>query len=248
MSDTNSLLVAYVDGELDPEAVSKVERLIATDAQARRTVEIYRETAVLLRAACAEGFYASGAASLLSAAPARRRWAPRPVAWAIAASVAACVAGFGGGTIWAAWPASAREELLGEIAEYHEVYARESRHLVEIPAEQSDELKAWLGQRLGRRLEIPDLRAAGLRFAGGRMLVAAGKPVAELMYSRERGAPVALCITRMDGRAAALRLDRRGALRLASWQDGKYADVVVGDLDSDTARGIAERAAEDMRG
>lgn len=44
-------LVAYVDGELDPEAASQVERVLAEDAEARQTVAVLRETAVLVRGA-----------------------------------------------------------------------------------------------------------------------------------------------------------------------------------------------------
>ena len=48
------LLSAYVDGELDAGGVAEVEALLATDAQARRMVEMYRETGGMLRAAMAE--------------------------------------------------------------------------------------------------------------------------------------------------------------------------------------------------
>ncbi len=60
MTNIELRLMAYVDGELDAEEAREVEALIAADPEARRTVAKFREAAALLRAACAEGFYADG--------------------------------------------------------------------------------------------------------------------------------------------------------------------------------------------
>lgn len=48
--DINTL-VAYVDGELDPESANQVERALAEDSEAQETVNLLRETAVLVHAA-----------------------------------------------------------------------------------------------------------------------------------------------------------------------------------------------------
>src|SRR5882672_5783277 len=127
MSDRNLLLVAYADGELAPEEAQKAETLIAGDPQARAMVDMFRETAALLSAACGEEFYERGAA-FSSAARSRQRYG-----WALAASLATAIAGFGGGTMWAGGPSSERTELLEDVVGYHAVYSRETRHLVEVP-------------------------------------------------------------------------------------------------------------------
>jgi anti-sigma factor RsiW len=240
MSDINSLLVAYVDDELEPELVQEAERLIATDPQARTLVEMYRETAALLRAACNEKFYAPHAPllSAVSLPPARPRVHR---AWALAASFAAAIVGFGGGAMWAGGIPSERSELLAEVAGYHAIYSRETRHLVEVPPEQVDHLKAWLGQRLARNLDVPDLAAAGLHFAGGRMVIVNGRPVAQLMYTRDQGLPIGICLTRMTGSPSSISVEQSGTLQLASWEDGSYEYVVVGEMDAAAARDLAER-------
>jgi anti-sigma factor RsiW len=56
-------LIAYVDGELAPDQASEIERLIEGDDEARALVRVYRETAKVLREACADGFYAAPRAS-----------------------------------------------------------------------------------------------------------------------------------------------------------------------------------------
>jgi anti-sigma factor RsiW len=57
---------------------------------------------------------------------------------------------------------SEMDELLEEVSACHGVFARETDHLVEVPASRSSELSAWLGDRLGRKLNIPDLSSAGV--------------------------------------------------------------------------------------
>ena len=247
MSDTDALLVAYVDGELDAEAIREVEELIAADPRAQRAVELYRETAGLLRAACGDHAYAADAERLLPPAPRVPQRAPRRYGWAVGAALAACIAGFAGGAGWAGWPMSPQAALADEVAEYHAVYAREEQHLVEVPAEQATEITSWLGKRLERRLEVPDLAAEGLRFAGARMLVVGGRPVAELVYTRAQGRPLALCITKLAAAAAPVRIEQHGAQRTALWLDGSYAYVAVGEADEGKLRAIAEQAAWQLR-
>jgi anti-sigma factor RsiW len=264
MHDDDLLFVAYVDGELDPEAMRKVEALIAADPRARKTVEMFRDTAAILRAACGEEIYQpsdkvssqpavsltrpSGIAGAkhLAGRPRRARPLLRCGA-ALAASVTMAIIGFGGGAIWAGGPPKAHDDLLDEVASYHEIYSRETRHLVEVPADQAEQLTAWLGKRLDRKLVVPDLAPLGLHFAGGRMVIINNHPVGQLMYTRDQGLPVGICVTELHGAPAALSIDSRGALRLAVWEDGSYAYVVVGELDVGAARDIAARVEAELK-
>ena len=74
------------------------------------------------------------------------------------------------------------------------------------------------------------------------MVVIDGKPVAAFLYTRANAPPVALCIARTGAEPADVRVDRRGDLNLASWQEGGYTYVIVGVLSPSDARAIAERA------
>jgi anti-sigma factor RsiW len=173
--------------------------------------------------------------------PRHRIARPRlPYGWAIAASIAAAVM-FGGGVMWGGRAPSERAGLLEEAAGYHEVYSRETAHLVEVPADQSEQLTAWLGERVGRDIKVPDLADAGLRFAGGRMLVVNDRPIAELMYTREEGLPIAVCVSRIDGKPWLMGVDQHDGLRIASWAKDGYAYLVVGELDEATVKDLAWR-------
>lgn len=263
MHDDELLFVAYVDGELDPIAMRKVEARIAADQRARDTVEMFRDTAAILRAACSEEFYrASDKASspfapslaCLSGVAGAKHLIPRPdgarpllrYGAALAASVALAIIIFGGGAMWAG-QRTMYDDLVNEVAAYHQIYSRETRHLVEVPADQTEHLTAWLGKRLDRKLVIPDLAALGLHFAGGRMVIINNHPVGQLMYTRDQGLPVGICVTELRGAPAALSIESRGALRLAVWEDGRYVYLVVGELDVGAAQDIAARVESELK-
>jgi anti-sigma factor RsiW len=245
MINSDALLVAYVDGQLDPEASAKVEALLATDPPAARKVAMFRATATLLRGALNEPFRTgpeiAAALPLRRASPRHRR--------AVAASLAAAiVVGFCGGATWGGPARSERSVLLDEIAGDHQIYSRETKHLVEVPADQVDRLTAWLGRRIGRTLDVPDLTAAGLHFAGGRMLVFNERPVAELMYTRDLGRPIGLAVAQIVAGNAPINVDQRGGERLASWIKNGYVFVVVGEIDEPTVQNIAQRVAAQASG
>jgi anti-sigma factor RsiW len=82
-----------------------------------------------------------------------------------------------------------------QVAQYHKIYAREQRHLVEVSAAETPHIEQWLGKRLDDlAFKVPDLSAFGLTFKGARMLVVNGAPVAQLVYLPADGRAVALCI------------------------------------------------------
>lgn len=267
--DMDTLLVAYADGELDQATTASVETYLTANPDAQRILAIHRETASLLRAAFPERLYERPEAAPLAfstppasltpasltpaftaphALPARRRAALAPrFGWAIAASILMGMAGYGAGVSYPGLLQSDRDRMLSDVAEYHAVYSRETVHLVEVPASQSDHLKMWLGKRVNRSLVIPDFKEAGLTFAGGRMVVVDGRPVAELMYTREKGLPIAFCVLNAQGNTPSPIVEaRRGALNMATWDDPSHAYVVVGEAPSELIHTLATSAQKQL--
>lgn len=119
-------LMAYVDGELDPGHAAEIEALLAEDAEARATVQMFRDSAAALRGAFDPILREPVPERLLVAvnAPpagkvhdirlARRgawsRFLPQ-TAWAQAAAVALLV-GTGAGYLTAQWRSSALEPIV----------------------------------------------------------------------------------------------------------------------------------------
>jgi anti-sigma factor RsiW len=243
-NDMDALLSAYADGELDDDAIAEVEAYIAANPEARQTVSQHRETSALLRAAFPESRFArdipDGISALIPRAQRRRR--TPAYALAIAASVAMGLIGYGAGAFGPELLRSDRDRMLSAVAEDHSIYSRETVHLVEVPAAQTDHLKAWLGKRVNGTLIIPDFKAAGLTFAGGRLVVLDGEPVAELMYTRDNGLPIGFCILYHVGKPDTVVVARRGDVNLATWADGTHSYIVVGEAASDVVRQLATLA------
>jgi anti-sigma factor RsiW len=250
----DGLLAAYVDGELGSDQVAEVEQLLARNPEARHKVEQMRRVNALLRTACSEQRFLPPPAKFLAlvakprtvAEPEQpRRIMANPWTRRAVAALLLALAFIGGqyvsitGQDQAQGVADVRAELLDEIAEYHVVYARETEHLVEVPAERKGHIEEWLGARLDRKLAVPDLSRQGLAFAGARMLVLAGNPVAQLMYTRDTGTPVAFCIAFGEKDNTPLAIDEFHGLNVGYWDRGGYTYVIVGALSQETIRHIA---------
>ena len=237
-NDTDAMLAAYADGELDADAARQIEARLAIDPAAREALENHRKTTALLRTAFPLSLFSRDVEKL----PVAHRFRIPRMGWLAAASVLLGLFGYAAGAAWPGLLLSERSRMLTEIAEYHAVYSRETVHLVEVPAAQADHLKAWLGKRVARTLVIPDLSRSGLTFAGGRLVVLDGSPVAELMYTRANGLPIAFCVVHRDGAPKQVIVENRGAINLASWADGSHIYVVVGEADPGVIGELASRA------
>ncbi|WP_119677798.1 anti-sigma factor family protein [Indioceanicola profundi] len=223
-------LVAYVDGELPPELVAEVEASIAADPRVQAMVEDLRRSRVLLRAAFAD----SQTRVADTAAPARRRSVStrrRSVVAGLAVAAAIVLilsvrAGPLPGT-----PSSEIAYLHEEVAAYHTVYMTETEHLVEVPASRQGYIEHWLGGRLERPLQVPDLENAGFSFAGARLMTLGTAPVAQLMYRAEGRLPIAVCVTKAEDGDRPPISDSHHGLSVASWVESGQTFVVVGTLD-----------------
>ena len=242
----DTTLVAYVDGELDATTAREVERALETSPTARNTVNQLRVSAALVRAAFAEALHEpppAGLVAQLRAAP-RRRWSARQ--WLPIAASIALVVGLGAGALvtrqverTAAGNRSIGR-LVEDVADYHRVYAREQRHLVEVGSAETPHIEDWLGKRLNGPLQIPDLQKQGLTFRGGRLLTFEGRPMAELIYTPADGPPIGLCITfAMPGMSGAAT-EQRGDLTIRHWVDNGYVYSVVGWADDRRIQAIAD--------
>ena len=231
----DNTLVSYVDGELDAATAREVERALETSATARNTVAKLRSSATFVRAAFAEALHEpppAGLVAMLRAAtprrPPARHWLP------VAASIALLI-GLAGGTVGTRQFERATTQghdpmtrLLGDVADYHRVYAREQRHLVGVAASDTPHIEAWLGQRLKGQLVVPNLKSQGLTFQGGRLLAFEGRPMAELIYTPADGPPVGLCITFALPGMGGAATEQRGDLTISHWVDNGYVYSVVG--------------------
>lgn len=243
-------LSAFLDGELteaetravedalanDPDLMAELDALMAVDVLAKNEFEAIAEEPVPFELAAAIRGMPEPVATPVSAPP-LSRWA------SIAAAIALIAIGGTGGYFLGQSQAPVTTGWLADIANYHAVYASQERHLVEVPAEEAEHIQAWLTNTVGAEVRIPDLADSGLTFEGARLLVAAGKPIAQLMYTDEGGMVVALCLIGTDTPQSDFETRTLKGFDMVSW-GGKDANfVVIGTEGRPDLQSIAENAA-----
>ncbi len=251
-------LSAYRDGELPDTEARAVAALIAADPAVKAEYDVILRTDDALGRAFAAMLTDPVPDRLTSAlgqaqpaptpanSPNAPHWAPR-----IAAALALLMVGGAGGALISQRFAPVEVAAVGwldQVAEYHQVYAAQGRHLVEVGADETAHLESWLSEQTGVPFGVPDLSASGLTFRGARLLVANGKPVAQLMYTDAAGQVIAVCF--MTGGDAALQSGRGGftnrsfdGIDMISWKTRDASYVVVGPTGAPVLPTVAETAA-----
>jgi anti-sigma factor RsiW len=200
----DTLLSAWLDGELTPEQRTEVEAWLHEHPEDAARVRAWGADARALRAAL-DGVLDEPVPPALTAAVSRRspavpgRFAAArsPAWWRAAAGLAIFLLGgaVGAAMMWrvqraqlsaivATTPATA--SALGgawvqRAAVAHSVYVPEVRHPVEVRA-QEEHLSRWLTRRCNVPVKLFDLREQGFELVGGRLLPDASGPSAQLMY------------------------------------------------------------------
>ncbi|MFK7879426.1 anti-sigma factor family protein [Roseobacter sp.] len=254
MTDLSVTLSAYLDGELAPSDVSDIETRLDSDP----ALQAQLDALIQAHVAAEEQFDAQLSQPIplslvkqIKDTPLPDMQAPvRPVWGALAASLVALLIGGAGGYFYKDQLVQQQPaEWLAAVADYHGVYASQGRHLVEVGAEEAEHIETWLGNTVGATFSIPDLKEFGLTFEGGRLLVANGKPVAQLMYRQEDGTVIALCLQRSaashDGPPQFKETSLNG-FDFVSWRTDSTDFVVIGPNGQPNLNAVAMRAALDI--
>ncbi|MEM9709150.1 MAG: anti-sigma factor [Pseudomonadota bacterium] len=258
MSGYEEKLSAFLDGELpeaearnieaalarDPSLQAELDALIAADAAVGQVFEDMLAEPVPVDLARAIRDAPLGEA-------ANRSEAPRFGLSRLASVLALAMLGLGAAGGYLAGVSNAPEIAapagwLADIADYHAVYAGQTRHLVEVGADEADHIETWLTATVGAPVNIPDLSGNGLTFQGGRLLVAAGKPVAQLMFTDVDGDVVALCLIRSETPQSGFETRAIGAFDMVTWGGEDANFVMVGDRGREDLSEIARRAATEV--
>ena len=167
--------------------------------------------------------------------------------WRIAASVALLAFGFAAGWGGARFVQSPANPTLAQAAmTSFATYSVETRHPVEVGAEDEAHLVQWLSKRLGTPFRPPDLSQGGFRLIGGRLLPGTSSPAALLMYEDDLGRRLALYLTRSDGTESDLAFAEEPGRQAFWWAEGNLGCALVGDLPRDTLRRLAIAAYHDL--
>lgn len=259
MKFDDARLSAYLDGELPDAEARQLEAALEGDAELQAQLEALiaaDDLAVQAFDAMLDEPVPLALAAVIEAAPVPQEL-PRPEPandpapparsrFALVASlVGAVFLGTAGGFFVAreTAPVAVAGGWLADIADYHAVYANQVRHLVEVPADEADHIETWLTATLGAGVTIPDLADEGLTFEGGRLLVAAGRPVAQLIYTDAEGAVVALCQIQSGTPQSEPRETVINGFDMVSWGGDDANFVIVADEGRPDLQAIVTAAA-----
>jgi anti-sigma factor RsiW len=258
----DSVLSAWLDGELEPARRAEVEAWLQQHPEAAARVRLWSADRDALRARFASVIDEPVPQPLARSVWARQGYLARP-AWPLAAAVAAFViggvAGGLGGWQWrgqydsasASARAASPAGWVQRAALAHRVYTAEQRHPVEVNlattgeaqrSEQEAHLQQWLTRRVDLPVKLFDLRAEGFTLVGGRLLPDGPNGVsALLMYEQPGGARVTVTLRRAaESVPAAFRFERQGDVSLFYWVEGRAGYALAGALPRERLLALAQ--------
>jgi len=224
-------LVAYLDGELDPEYRDQLDNAIAEDSLLSLRVQWLSRSNLPYKNAYDE---------LAQQAPLDRLQArldamPSPQRpgfnrrWFIAGAAAALVAGgVLADRLFLGWHVAQSNNWRGLVADYMALYVPQTLdHLPTDDAAQRAQLRT-IDARLGLNLSPAALKLQGAEFKRAQMLEYDGVPIAQIVYLDAKHGPLALCVTRSNRGSQPLAHERRREMNVVYWTEREHAWMLIG--------------------
>lgn len=169
----------------------------------------------------------------------RLRIAPARLAVAFVAGAFACGlvlrvgngAGAGPASMPGAWVASMGTGVspwVAAAAGYQRLYSRDTLANVEADPALSAKTAAQIRDDDGLAVRIPDLSAYGLTFKRVQRLRFNDKPLVQIVYLPERGAPVALCVMKEVKPDAGLTTRQVASMTVVTWRQSELGYALIG--------------------
>jgi anti-sigma factor RsiW len=243
-------LQAWVDGRLTPAENEAVEDYFAAHPESRARWSQYAEQREELRAAfrgTAENPIPPRlrVARLLAEQRRRRRRQLGRIAAAVALLIAGGIGGWGAHDLLPGLTSSASAVLASAVFDdafaAHRTFSVETRHPVEVGANEEAHLVQWLSKRLGHQLIVPDLSALGFQLMGGRLLPADSGPAALFMYENGKGTRLSCYYLVVDvAGETEFQFREQNGTSAFYWVDDGLAYAIVANTD----RGLLLKVAE----
>lgn len=246
-------LHAYVDGLLDAERRKAVQDHLDRDPEAAATVTRLIAQRQLLRSAFAPVVDEPVPERLqLRTLLAQRQEPPtRHWRWAAAVLIALGAGSVGGWQVRDRWEsmngaANGVAALAGEARSSYLAYASDAS---DAPGNLDRErLLRVVSDKLRRPVEIPDLSAAGYRFAGGRLVATVHGPAGLFFYDRADGTRMAVMLRPMAvEKEAPMMAQSIGAVGGYSWAMRGLGYSVVGTESPTTLHPVADEVRRQAR-
>lgn len=243
-------LHAFVDGRLDPVRHAEVAKQLEQDPPLRARLADWQREADLLREAFAFKAREPVPAQLNLGRLIETRVSRRSAQWRVAAGflVALSLGGAGGWMARDHQPRSDMEWLTMQATAAHRVFVSDSERPVELGEADRAQLVSWMSDRLGRRVDVPDLTRLGYRFIGGRVLAAVGGPAGMLMYVDSGGRRITVYVQPMNtDETLPMRPVTRNAVAGYAWINQQIGYGVMSNDEDQGLHALANKVRDDMR-
>src|SRR5262245_48225605 len=253
--DMDALLVAYLDGELDPSRRQELERRLRDDAALKARLAALAEAGRPLRGTFDALLDVAPAARLETAfAAARAKAQKRPqfryrrMLLAAAASLLLLLCGGAIGYFVAKAPlfeeADEMEEAwVGALAGQLSLYNAASLASIQVPDAELNAQLGKLGGMLGLDLSKERVTFEGLKLKRAELLHFEGRLIAALLYASEDHGPVAVCMMATHGGEGEGDAYSRDGLNLMYCAESGRRFLLIGDAPAAKIESLAETVA-----
>ncbi|ANH68346.1 anti-sigma factor [Mitsuaria sp. 7] len=239
-------LHAFVDGALDAARRKEVQDHLDRDPDAATAVTRLIAQRQLLRSAFSPIVDEPVPERLQLKTLLAQRREPPTWQWRLAAAVliALGVGSVGGWQVRDRWePSSGIAALAGEARSSYLAYAADAPEDLD-----RERLLRLVSDKLQRPVEIPDLSAAGYRFAGGRLVATVHGPAGMFFYDRTDGTRMAVMLRPMAvEKEAPMMAQTTGAVGGYSWAMRGLGYSVVGTESPTTLHPVADEVRRQAR-
>jgi anti-sigma factor RsiW len=174
--------------------------------------------------------------------PGYREWLRR-----VAAMAGLLVIGWWSNSFYQQHLAERLPDVVVEAAQAHQIFGPDVNRPVELTAAFRTDMAAWFSSRLGKVVEIPSLRPAGLRLVGGRLLAGDDGPVAQLIYEHEDGHRLTLGVSAEPAESGPeIEVVTFEGLTAGYWLEGDITYALVGTTSAQELVAIATQIGADQ--
>jgi anti-sigma factor RsiW len=242
--DTQRWLPGYLDGELDLVNAVAIEEHLKTCA---RCAQAYASQQALQAAIRGSRLYVPAPAALQKRietslrqadTSARAPWTVR-WRWYSVALALACVAVLAWG-LGRAWVEPAADDRLAAVVLDAHVRSLMTDHLTDVVSSDRHTVKPWFAGKLDFSPTVEDLASQGYPLTGGRLDYLDGRPVAALVYQRQRHIINLFSWPAPQATDMAATVEERQGYNQIHWTQAGMAYWAVSDLNVDELQAFVQ--------
>lgn len=241
---TNEELTAFLDGEVDEPLAQDISNALENDAELRARLDDLQIDTGQIKSAFDGLLETAPPVPAALEEPPPEQSVTRNLSWqAIAATALLCLL-IGGGI--GSFISGAKPETWRDYAAtYHALYINRTLSQIDQSSTEAAAQLAEVSTALGKTIDFAALSQTDqLDYKRAQILGFEGRPLVQLAFLSEDGAPIALCIMRAYNTADRdVHVNQMRGMSAASWTTGDFEYLLIGGSD----KTLIEKAAQALK-